>query len=182
MDIMVGIVDGIMIILFSLFGLFVLAYVSHKSHVKNLGGNDKFNEIILDQSRSQYYKTLKHLGGYPYFKEDEKVVFKVTDGEIYIQDYTMNNVHKLTPDEIVEYHVQTKTELEKNITVPRVLLLGVLSLAAQKKTETTSQFFTLKLRRNDIEFESIFGQEVENDNLNGIITEINRVKLDSKVV
>lgn len=174
-----GYVVAIMVMIFM---FWLAAKLARNETIQEAGGKEILDKIIDDKRRCSFYKDLKHLGGHPYFKSDSRVVFKVRDSNIYLSDYQMIKEIKLTSDNIIDYKIQSETEISKDVTIPRVLALGILALVAKKETKTTNQFLILTLIEKGIKIQCVFGQHSENDNLYDIITEINRFKIETVVV
>lgn len=140
---------------------------------------NKLQKIKQDEKDCILFKRIIHLGGHPSFTQEEKLVFKIREDKVFIEDWFMNKSEELTFENIVDYKIQTETELDQNTTVPRLLILGIFALVAQKKTKTVNQFLVLKLKQNNVEFECIFGKYNDSDNFSEIITELNRLRINN---
>ena len=136
-------------------------------------------EVEEDKSQCSFYKYLIHVGGHPSFELNEPVRFKIRNNQIFISTRGLKETIKLNVKDIINYEVQTESEIKNNVTIPRVLILGILSLVAKKQSTDTKYFLILTLKQNNVKFQSIFKGAYSDDNLYDIITEINRLKIKS---
>lgn len=150
--------------------------------------NPKLQAIQRDENSTTFYKRVKHIGGYPSFCENESLYFKIKNNEIYFEEKMPNislngakyKSEHIPLDNLINYEIQTETEISKNITLTRIIGFGVLAPFLKKESKEKHYFLVLTLKKNDIEFQCIFKNYNADENLNDILTLINKLKIEQK--
>lgn len=114
-----------------------------------LFGSNKITKIM-----PQY--NVDYVGGFfesPEGKEDVDII-------VLPQGILINNiaVGDLIPiDDIKTVSMKTEEEIQKNVTLTRMLAFGIYSLALKKKKKVVRNFVLLSCERNGMEYSVVFG-------------------------
>lgn len=135
-------------------------------------------ELLCDHEA--YYQ-----GGIPGFWDafkDRGVSITVFDSGLYFSfgpdlstDYRHYKYFLLIKD-LINCSVNTISQIKKDVTLPRVLVLGVLSLAAQKKTVTGTNYLILNFMDKGQECHAIFSDDITHGMINELARKINKAK------
>lgn len=126
-----------------------------------------------DELRAKYKLIDCHFayynGGFPNISDmfkDREFTINIFDGGILFDigpDLGTNYQYYkyfLPMKNLFNYSVKTVSEIKKDVTLPRVLVLGVLSLAAQKKTEAGTNYLIINFTDNGQECHTIFSGDL----------------------
>lgn len=78
--------------------------------------------------------------------------------------------------DIINYQIKNEVEIQKDVTLPRVLLLGILSLAAQKATKTGTRFLLINYQNAGITKQALFSASITDANLTSFESGIRKAK------
>jgi hypothetical protein len=129
--------------------------------------------------------TCMYHGGLPCFGEEMKnhtIEFDTYSGGVLFEagpTVSTNYIyyHYFLPiSKIVNYSERDLAQIKRDVTLPRVLVLGVLSLAVQKKTETGTSYLLINYRDSNEVKQSLFSNDVNSDAFSHIERDIDKAK------
>ena len=148
---------------------------------------EKEEKIIKEEQsmlRKQQYgllleESLIHLGGHPYLSANEEVYFQIRkNNTIFFYKENSNTGKEIPINQITRYELKTESEIQKDVTLTRLLALGVLAFGLKKKTEINNAYLILSYVQNNVPIDCIFKNTVNNQQLGNIISTLNRLKIE----
>lgn len=90
--------------------------------------------------KDHFYKRLIHLAGHPYLTSNDMVDIDIVDNKICLTKINKKTkgpeyAEDILPRQIITAEIKNEKEISESVTLPRVIMLGVLSLAAKKKLQ-----------------------------------------------
>jgi hypothetical protein len=83
---------------------------------------------------------------------------------------------------LTKYEVKNETEIRRDVTLTRLVTLGIFAFGVKKKTETNTQYLILSYIDSNVEVTCVFKQIRDGQELGEIISDINRLKIESNSV
>ena len=126
-----------------------------------------------------YETELKHITGHPYLSQGDIILLQICNNNI-VRFYKKNtNAGGEIPiNQITRYELKTESEIQKDVTLTRLLALGIFAFGAKKKTEINNTYFILSYVQNNVPIDCIFKNTVNNQQLGNIISTLNRLKIE----
>jgi len=156
------------------------------------------------QKRVKYYEDLEknkgtissifliHLSGHPYLQKNDVVTVYVRYDSIYIENKNLNSNSKRYPNnfegneillsQLIKYEVKTEKEIRRDVTLTRLVALGIFAFGVKKKTEGITQYLILTYLDNDVEVTCVLKQMQKDQELGNIISNISREKLKTNTI
>jgi len=157
------------------------------------------------QKRVKYYEDLEkndgtissifliHLSGHPYLQTNDVITLQIRskDNTIYFENKNINQKthiktnftgNEVLISQLTRYEVKTETEISKDVTLTRLVALGIFAFAVKKKTETNTQYLIIAYIDNDVEVTCVFKQAQIGKELGNIVGDINRIKIESNAI
>lgn len=105
--------------------------------------------------------TLNYLGGIPQIKNscDVKVHAFINEVQIDAKGGLFGRTIKIPYTDIYDVQLQTEEQISKDVTLTRLLLIGVLAFGAKKKTKTVNYCLVLDYEKDGIRTKGIFSGE-----------------------
>ncbi|MEA5023918.1 hypothetical protein SDC9_15166 [bioreactor metagenome] len=122
---------------------------------------------------------LIHLGGHPYLQVNDKVTLQIkTNNTIHFQKENTNTGEEIPISNLTRYDVKTESQIQSDVTLTRLLALGIFAFGAKKKTKIEDQYLILSYVQNDIDIDCIFKRRFDYQQLGDIASTLNRVKVE----
>lgn len=132
---------------------------------------------------------LIHLNGHPYLQPNDVVTVQIRskNNTIYFENQNINTkTHKKTDftgnevpiSQLTKYEVKTETEIRRDVTLTRLVALGIFAFGVKKKTETNTQYLILSYMDSGVEVTCVFKQMQIGVDLGSIISNLNRLKIE----
>jgi len=174
---------SIMIFIIILLG--ILFYIYSANSIKKQG--EEF-ELKHKQQEAIHSTFLVHLNGHPYLQPNDVIILHIRKDTIYFENKKLNASNKpattsFTGNEVplsqlTRYEVKTETEISRDVTLTRLVALGIFAFGVKKKTETNTQYLILTYVDNGVEITCIFKQVQIGQELGSIISNLNRIKIE----
>jgi len=120
-----------------------------------------------------------HLNGHPSLKEDDPIFFQIRNNNtIYIYKESANIGVEIPISNLTKYEVKTESEIRHDVTLGRLLTLGIFAFGVKKKSKIEEQFLLLSYVQNNIKIDCLFKQSSDNQKLGNIISTINRLRIE----
>jgi len=130
-----------------------------------------------------------HLGGCPYIDANKKVTLAICkNNTLYFYKnpndiiYKYNPLYKIPINQITRYELKTESQIREDVTLTRLLTLGVLAFGLKKKTEINNTYLILSYTQNNVPIDCIFKSSTNNQQLGNIISTINRLKIEQNSI
>lgn len=130
-------------------------------------------------------KEVIHLSGHPYLKENDKVFFQIRkNNTVYFYKENIAEIEVPTGDEIPisnlkRYEVKTQTEISKDVTLGRLLALGVFAFVVKKNTKVEDKYLLIEYAQNDVDILCVFRQINEFTKVSDLISTLNRIRIET---
>ncbi len=105
--------------------------------------------------------TLTYLGGIPQIKNscDVKVHAFINEVQIDAKGGLFGTTIKIPYGNIYDVQLQTEEQVSKDVTLTRLLLIGVLAFGAKKKTKTVNYCLVIDYEKDGIRTKGVFSGE-----------------------
>lgn len=105
--------------------------------------------------------TLTYLGGIPQIKNscDVKVHAFINEVQIDAKGGLFGTTIKIPYTDIYDVQLQTEEQVSKDVTLTRLLLIGVLAFGAKKKTKTVNYCLVIDYEKDGIRTKGVFSGE-----------------------
>jgi len=156
------------------------------------------------QKRVRYYEELEknkgtisstfliHLSGHPYLQSNDVITLHVRNNSIYIENKNLNSNSLKSPtnfygneiliSQLIKYEVKTETEIRRDVTLTRLVALGIFAFGVKKKTEEITQYLILTYLDNGVEVTCVFKQIQKDQEFGNIVSNITREKLKTNAI
>lgn len=168
-----GIISLVLFLFIILYRLFMRSFKEEtKKQVKQYEENLKTRNIISENK-------LIHLGGHPYLNANDKISFQIkTNNTICFYKENTNTGAEILISKLIKYEVKTETEIQKDVTLTRLLALGIFAFGVKKKTKIEDQYLILSYIQNNVEINCIFKRWYQGTHLGDLISTLNRLKIE----
>ena len=179
----------IIILVFMILGIYF--YKLYKSEIKK---NQEKIKQFANTEKLLDYQELIHIAGHPYINANEKIILSINNKN-FLCFYKIRNselisykeieklpISKIPINQITRYELKTESEIQKDVTLTRLLALGVLAYGLKKKTEINNTYLILSYVQNNVPIDCIFKNAVNNQQLGNIISTLNRLKIEQNSV
>lgn len=137
----------------------------------------EYNER-LQQQNVLSETSLIHLGGHPYLQANDKIRFQIRNNNtIYFYKESSDNGEEIPISQLTRYEVKTESEIHKDVTLTRLLALGIFAFAVKKKTKIEEQYLILSYIQNGIEVNCILKRDNQQAQLGNVISTLNRLRI-----
>lgn len=148
-----------------------------------------FGNKDMKSQTEKYYQDLKrrnviseyeiiHLTGHPYLKTNDLIKLQIkTNNIINFFKENVNTGEEIQLSQIIRYEIKTETEIQKDVTLTRLLTLGIFAFGVKKTTKIEEQLFIISYNQNGIEITCIFKQRYKYQNLHEIVSALNRLRI-----
>ena len=105
--------------------------------------------------------TLTYLGGIPQIKKscDVKVHAFINEVQIDAKGGLFGTTVKIPYTDIYDVQLQTEEQVSKDVTLTRLLLIGVFAFGAKKKTKTVNYCLVIDYEKDGIRTKGVFSGE-----------------------
>lgn len=139
--------------------------------------------IYMNQKDKQEGILLKlyliHLGGHPYLQSNDNIILQINDdNNVYIKNFQNKTISVIPINQITRYELKTEFEIQKDVTLTRLLALGIFAFGLKKKTEINNSYLILSYIQNNVPIDCIFKSAINNQQLGNIISTLNRLKIE----
>jgi len=143
--------------------------------------------IELDKEKAKRIKEegiihesyLIHLGGHPYLSQGDHVILQIrANNTVRFYKENTNTGEEIPINQITRYELKTESEIQKDVTLTRLLALGIFAFGLKKKTEINNTYLILSYMQNNVPIDCIFKNTVNNQQLGNIISTLNRLKIE----
>lgn len=122
---------------------------------------------------------LIHLGGHPYLSQGDSILLQIRNNNtVRFYKENTNTGQEIPINQITRYEIKTESEIQKDVTLTRLLALGVLAFGLKKKTEINNSYLILSYTQNNVQIDCIFKNVINNQQLGNIISTLNRLKIE----
>jgi len=157
----------------SLILVMILSSKDNKSQMEEYYQNLKERNVICEYG-------IIHITGHPYLKTNDLIKFQIkTNRTFYFFKENIDTGDEIPLSQIIRYEIKTETEIHKDVTLTRLLTLGIFAFGVKKTTKIEDQFFILSYKQNEIEITCIFKQSYKHQNLHEIVSTLNRMRIES---
>lgn len=126
---------------------------------------------------------LIHIGGHPYLQTNDKILLQIkNNNSIYFYKEDTDTGKEIPLSRLTRYEIKTETEIQKDVTLMRLLTLGILAFGVKKKTKTEAQFLILSYTQNGVEVNCIFKNWYVGQKLGDITGTLNRLRIEMNEV
>ena len=104
-----------------------------------------FNDILKNEQKLKERhiqenvmseKTIIHLNGHPYLKENDIIQFQIKNNNtIYFRKENINTGMEIPISNLLKYEVKTESEIRHDVTLTRLLTLGIFAFGVKKKNK-----------------------------------------------
>lgn len=110
-----------------------------------------------------------HIGGHPNLVKNQPILLQIREGnKLFLDNFIL-------PENIIYCEVKTEEEVSRDVTLTRLITLGVFALAAKKEKRTTISYLVLSYKLDSIKIDCLFKQTHEKQNLAKLAYEINKL-------
>lgn len=119
---------------------------------------------------------LNYLGGIPQLKKSGEVDVYAYNKElqVYSKAGLFGTTVKIPYENIIDVQLQTEEQVSKDVTLTRLLLIGVFAFGAKKTTKTTKYCLVVEYSKDGIQTKGVFSGESCNKMYSEIITQRQR--------
>lgn len=117
---------------------FIVAFAGSS---KNAAEAEKQDQNRKTQQNISFEESLIHLGGHPYLKQNEKVLFQIRNDKIYFNGY-------IDPKDIIQCVIKTEEDIRKDVTLTRLVALGIFAFAFKKEKKEIRNYIILSYKLN----------------------------------
>jgi hypothetical protein len=130
--------------------------------------------------KPHFYKRLRHITGHPYIEPDTIIDFNIKDNCIVLTHFKSEEfIEEINANNIIKLEILNDKQITENVTIPRMILLGVFAFAEKKKTTTNSFYMYLSYKINDVVIDCVFQNHYSEQNLYDLPGKITKLKLDT---
>jgi len=124
-------------------------------------------------------KTIIHLNGHPYLKEQDIIEFQIKNNNtIYFRKENINTGMEIPISKLLKYEIKTESEIRHDVTLTRLLTLGIFAFGIKKKSKIEEQFLIISYIQNDVNIQCVFKQCDGNQQLGDIVNTLNFIKIE----
>jgi hypothetical protein len=174
-----NVLEDYMEIIFMITFLMIVAWIALLLKLINM---DKEKAKRIKEEGILYESHLIHLGGHPYLSANEEIYFQIRkNNTIFFYKENSNTGEEIPINQITRYELKTESEIQKDVTLTRLLALGIFAFGLKKKTEINNTYFILSYVQNNVPIDCIFKNTVNNQQLGNIISMLNRLKIEQNI-
>jgi hypothetical protein len=155
-----------------------------------------YRQQNLQKNGIIYETSVNHIAGHPYLSQNDKLLLQVrTNNTINLipansitamrlmkEKIDINTGIEIPINQITRYEIKTESEIQKDVTLTRLLALGIFAFGLKKKTEINNSYLILSYVQNNVPIDCIFKNAVNNQQLGNIISTINRLKIEQNSI
>jgi hypothetical protein len=139
----------------------------------------KTEQRLKEQNVLMEYDLI-HLNGHPYLKTNDEILFQIRNNNtIYFYKENINTGNEIPISQLIRYEVKTETEISKDVTLTRLLTLGIFAFGVKKQTKTEEQYLILSYTQKGVEVNCLFKRWYQGTQLGEIISTITRLKIEN---
>lgn len=178
---MLTFIEILLITIFLIVFTVILVGIFYKPDEKDV---EKLEHLLNSLGILDFYEIV-HIYGHPYINTNTNVFLVLNkDNNLYFYK-TFNDVTSKTNEisiipinQITRYELKTESEIQKDVTLTRLLALGIFAFGLKKKTEINNTYLILSYVQNNVPIDCIFKNAVNNQQLGNIISTLNRLKIE----
>jgi hypothetical protein len=140
---------------------------------------------IQDQKKLEKHiyvdEEFEHLGGYPYLKQNDIIKIQIHDDNLEIVSRYNNDrvIGKPIPiSNVKDIQFKSEEEIQKDVTLTRLLTLGVFAFALPKQTTKNNQYLYLEYEQDNVNIKCLF-KATANTKAGNLLSVFNKKKLES---
>ena len=120
-----------------LFTIMLIAVIVILTYVFNdISKNEQKLKERHIQENVMSEKTIIHLNGHPYLKENDIIQFQIKNNNtIYFRKENINTGMEIPISNLLKYEVKTESEIKHDVTLIRLLTLGIFAFGVKKKNK-----------------------------------------------
>lgn len=135
---------------------------------------------IPHMHKPHYYKRLRHITGHPYVEPNTIIDFNIKDNCVVLTHFKSEElIEKIKANDIIKLEILNDKQITENVTIPRMILLGVFAFAEKKKTTTNSYYMYLSYKIDDVVIDCVFQNYYSKQDLYDLPGKITKLKLDT---
>lgn len=168
----------------------IVIFIFGREKPEDVKKRENETEEKLKQNNTLSTTILIHLNGHPYLQPNDIVSVHIRgkNNTIYFENQNINTKtyknndfvgNEIPISQLTKYEVKTETEIRRDVTLTRLVTLGIFAFGVKKKTETNTQYLILTYIDSGVEITCIFKQVRDGQELGEIISNINRLKIES---
>jgi hypothetical protein len=113
------------------------------------------NSINQKELAKPYTIVLKHINGHPKISANEIISLKIDNNDvIFLKDKI--EIDRISINNLIKYEVKTEDQIQKDVTLTRLLTLGIFAFALPKKRTVENKYLILSYVVNGVEINSLF--------------------------
>ncbi|KJS19663.1 MAG: hypothetical protein VR72_17835 [Clostridiaceae bacterium BRH_c20a] len=141
---------------------------------------EKEERFIKGNIKHEFW--LKHISGYPYTKYAHHYFQVKNNNEIYISSFKLTDQkntisHQIPVENILRIETKTEDQLQKDITIPRILIGGIFAFAKPKKTKIIKQYLYLSYMDSGVQIDCLFEGFLSQD-LGKLTSLVNQLRIE----
>jgi len=154
--------------------LFIITFLKYEYD------KEKQHKEKLKQQNISIEIPLIHLGGHPYLQSGDRVFLQLQNNKtIYFHKENTDTGNKILITQLTRYEIKTESEIHKDVTLTRLLALGIFAFGIKKKTEINNQYLILSYNQNNVEINCLFQYYGDSRELGNLISILNKIKIES---
>jgi len=132
------------------------------------------NQNILSET------ALYHMGGHPYLQSNDTVLFQIRNNNtIYFYKGNTDTGKEIPISDLTRYEIKSESQISKDVTLTRLLTLGIFAFGVKKQTKIEEQFLILSYIQNNVVIDCMFRRKYPDTQIGDIISTITRLKIES---
>ena len=160
--------------------IFIFMLIAMISAIKDIPKEkQKYQNRIKNQnilSETAVY----HLGGHPYLQVNDTVLFQIRNNNtIYFYKENTDTGKEIPISELTRYEIKSESQISKDVTLTRLLALGIFAFGVKKQTKIEEQFLILSYIKNNVVIDCMFKRKYPNTQIGDIVSTITRLKIKS---
>ena len=179
-------IEILLIIIFLFVFTVILVVIPDEKDVEK--AKEKAKQLLNSLEILDFYEIV-HIYGHPYIDTNTNIYLVINnDNNLYLYKTwndvmsKTNEMSKIPINQITRYELKIESEIQEDVTLARLLALGILAFGLKKKTEINNTYLILSYVQNNVPIDCIFKNAVNNQQLGNIISTLNRLKIEQNSV
>jgi len=143
----------------------------------------KQNKTNKNQGVIYESPSIVHIAGHPDLQPNDLIKLQIKNNntinlhKVFKKQSNITDI-EIPIDQLTRYEIKTESQIQKDVTLTRLLALGVLAFGVKKKTEINNTYLVLSYIQNGVQVDCLFKNWTNNQQLGDIISTINRLKIE----
>jgi hypothetical protein len=169
-----GIFIGIILLI-----IFIFMIIAIISAIKDIPKDKQKYEERIKQQNVLSETTLYHLGGNPYLQANDIILFQIRNNNtFYLYKENTDTGKEISILDLTRYEIKVESQITKDVTLTRLLTLGIFAFGVKKKTQNEEQYLILSYIQNNVVIDCIFKRKYSDTQLGNIVSTITKLKIE----